>query len=169
MRVAFFVLLAACGGSSQKQLGVLTEDGRAAIKTWCPRVEMVSETPFVTPAPEWEGIEILILHCPREKEKAFADSEYGDIVIDSKTNRLLSLQVNARPAGFDLIADRVVKPALDEEAQRVLLEFRSTLEHGSQGTAKNWRSGGIFLNASVEPFERLIWNLTVGYVPKPKR
>lgn len=169
MRGVLFVLLLACGGPSQKQLGVLTDDGRAAVKTWCPRVEMVSETPYVTPRSEWQSIETLILHCEPEKEKAFADREYGDIVIDSKTNKLLLVNVYVRPANYDVIVERVVRPAVDEEARKALEEFRPALEVGSRGTAKDWRRGGIYLNASVEPFERPIWNLTVGYVLKPKK
>lgn len=164
MRCLILVLLLGCGPSA-KELGPLTEDGRAAIKEWCPFLEIESENenPQAARLVRKQSAEVLIFRCVGDRSKKLAEQETGFAVVDAKTSKLLALHVSIRPASFDLIANRIVRPTLDAEARRALDELKPVLERSAPGTRKDWRRGGIHIVGTVDQVYANTWILSVGY------
>ena len=99
MRYLMLVLLFGCRPSA-RQLGPLTEDGRAAIKEWCPFLEIESENENrdLARLVRKQSAEILIFRCVGDQSKKLSEQETGFVVVDANTRKLLALSVRIRPS-----------------------------------------------------------------------
>jgi len=157
--------IAACSGSARKELGPISDDAEAALREWCPALELQSRTAeqnTSNPITTMKGKPTLVFSCPGPKGENLGDREEGDVTVDANTRELLMFDLYLSPTSFDVIARRVLLPSLDRDARTALRELSSALQGKPKGTVKDWRSGGIFVFGRVDNADVPIWNIGVG-------
>lgn len=165
MRTYLFSVLVvvSCSHPARKDLGVLSPEAEAALREWCPDLKTQSKTAAEnadSTFPNVKGKATTVLDCPGAKGKLTGERERGSVEIDAKTRQLLNASLFVTPDSFDILSEKVLLPALDDEADAALKDVRAALD--AKAGSKDWRRAGIYVLGRVMNAEMPLWNIGVG-------